>query len=84
MGSGSDTGAIEEERLLNGPALEHARVGGDIVGKPNVTSHDGVVADTHSPQDGGVGIHRYVVFQDGVAWHVDGYALLVVGEIFGT
>ena len=77
-------GAIVEEWLFNGLTLKDARVGRHIVGEPHVAAHHGVMTDAHAPQDGGVGIHRYVVFQDGVAWHVDGYALLVVGEIFGT
>ena len=52
-----------------------------VVGEPDVTSNDGVVAYAHTAEDGGVGVDGYVVLDYGVARLVDGVSLQVVVEI---
>ena len=61
-----------------------ARVGGNIVGDPDIASNDAVVPNGDAPQDGGVGVDGDVVLDDGVTWNVEHVAVLVVLERLGT
>ena len=75
-----DAGAVREDHFL-GLALEDAGMGRDGAGEPDVAADDRVPADGDAPEDGGVGVHRHAVFQDGVAGNLARHALRVVGEV---
>lgn len=72
------------EGSLDGFRLLDARVGGHVVGNPDVASDDRVVADGDTAEDGGIGIDRDVILDDGVTRHVENITVLIIFETLST
>ena len=64
--------------------LKKLGVGRQILGKPYVTSYDGVMTDGYAAKHRCVGVDYHVVLNDRMARYVYGIAVLVKLETLGT
>lgn len=70
------------ERSIDGFALQDTGIGRHAMSEPNITTDNGIVADSDSSENSGVGIYRDMVSDNRVSWDVDRPSTLVVDEVF--
>lgn len=72
------------ERGVHGLALQYSGIVGHAMSEPDVTSNHGIVANSNSSEDGGIGIYRDMVSDNRVTGNIDGSAVFIVYEVFGA
>ncbi len=69
---------------FNGLGLLNARMRCNIVRNPDIATNDRMMTNGDSPKDASVGIDSDIIFDDGMARHIEHIALGIILETLGA